>query len=179
MNIVNNFASETAEASGGFGALGIDAKAFLIQFVTFVLVFVVLKKFVFKPITNVLDSRQKAIDEGLKLTNELTAEKEKLEAEVAKVSKEARKQADELISATKDQADTMIKEAEDNAQKKADKILEDAKKKIEQEAASIKRAIEKEAVELVIKATEVVASQKIDAKKDQVLIADAIREQSK
>lgn len=179
MNTYTNFASESAEASGGFGALGIDAKAFLIQFVTFILVFIVLKKFVFQPIVNVLEARKKAIDDGLRLTNELTAEKEKLEAEVAKVSTEARKRADEVIAASKDQADAMIKEAEASAQTKADRILQEAKKKIDQEVISVRRAVEKEAVELVIKATEIVAAEKIDAKKDQELIAHAIKEQSK
>jgi hypothetical protein len=48
------FASETAKEAEGIAALGIDGKTFIVQLITWLIVFTVLVKFVFKPIVNVL-----------------------------------------------------------------------------------------------------------------------------
>lgn len=177
MNIfLLQFASEEAEPSG-IAALGLDPKAFLIQFVTFLLVFYVLRKYVFSHIVNMLEKRRKTIEEGLKLTSELSEEKQKLEREIAEVHRTARKQSDEVIAASRVRADALIKEAEDKAQAKVDNMLNDAKKKIEEETKRARRGLEREIVELVIKATEFVAKEKIDPKKDEKLIAEALRGQ--
>lgn len=174
---VQQFGSEAAEASG-LAALGVDGKAFLIQFVTFVLVFFVLKKYAFTPIIASLEARRKTIEDGLKLTTEMVEERAKLEKEVAKIEQEARKESDQILASTRDQADGIVKAAELKAQAKADNMMSDAKKKIEEETLRARRSLEKDMVNLVVEATEFVAHEKIDATKDKKLIADALKGQS-
>lgn len=175
-SILLQFASEEAEPSG-LAALGLDPKAFLIQLVTFLLVFLVLRKYAFGPIVNLLEKRRKTIEDGLKLTSQLSEEKQKLEREVAEVHKKARKESDEIIATSRVRADALIKEAEDKAQAKVDNMLAEAKKKIDEETKRARRGLEREMVELVIKATEFVAKEKIDPKKDEKLIVEALKGQ--
>lgn len=177
-SFVTQFAAEEAESPEGFAALGFDATAFIIQLITFLLVFYILKKYVFGRIVDLLEKRRLTIEEGMKLTSKLTEEKEKLDQEVAKKLKEARKEADEIIAATHNQAEGMIKQAEATAQTKVDAMLADGKARIQEETARARRKLEQEMVELVIEATEAVAGEKLDAKKDAVLIEKALKGQA-
>ena len=172
------FANGEAEQASGISALGLEPKAFLIQFITFLLVFFVLKKYVFQRIVDTLEKRRKTIDDGLRLTSEALEEKQKLEKEIAVAHREARKQSDEIIAASKDQADGIISSAEQKASAKAEAILDDAKKKIEEEKQRAKRSLESDMVDLVVQATEFVAKERIDSKKDKQLITEALKGQN-
>ncbi len=176
--LLTQFASETAEESSGFAALGFDPKAFLIQLITFLFVFYILKRYVFGRVVDLLEKRRMTIEDGVRLTTEIREQKEKLDKEVEKIQKDARKHADEVISEAQAQSGVILKEAEESAQAKIEILLTEAGKKIEQETQRARAAVEKEAVELVIKATEVIAREKIDTKKDQSLIANALKEQA-
>ncbi len=176
-NIFTQFAAEESGVSG-FGALGIDAKAFLIQLVTFLLVFFVLRKYVFGRVVKLLDERQRTIEKGVRLTNEMSVAKSKLEEEISAARKNARAEADKMLADAHEQAGATLKEAEDAAQRKVDAILSDAHKKIEEETERARRNLEKDLVELVIQATEIVAREKISPKKDSELIEKALKEQA-
>lgn len=162
----------------GIAALGIDPKAFVIQLITFLLVYLILRRFVFKPVVRVLQKRQETIEQGVKLTSELTNQKEALDKEVAEARKQARKDAEKIVAESHAQATAMIKDAEEAAQAKAAAVIEDAHKKIADDAARARRDLEKEMVELVIAATEKVTGEKIDAKKDNALITSALKGQA-
>ncbi len=69
----------------------------------------------------------------------------------------------------------MVKEAEETAQTKADAIVEEAHQKIADETPRARRDLEKEMVGLVIDATEAVTREKLDAKKDNALIENALK----
>lgn len=173
--IVTNFA-ETSEASG-IGALGVDGKAFIIQLVTFVLAFWVLKKFAFKPIMKVLDERRKVIEDGVTLGEEMKKERTTLEAQISEKLADAREEADGILASAQDNARELVREAEDKAKTKADGILADAKDRIDQETARARQSLEKEMVSLVSEATEAIIGEKVDAKKDAALVERALKGQ--
>lgn len=172
---LSRFAAETAAEAEGIAALGIDPKAFIIQLITWLLVFVVLIRFVFKPIIRILQQRQDTIDEGIRLTTEMVSQKDKLDAEVEKQLASARKEADAIIAKTHDEATAMIKTAEETAQEKVNAMIADAHAKIEEETIKARRSLEKEVIDLVIEATEIVTSEKLDPRKDADLIKNALK----
>lgn len=176
-NLLNIFAAEEAEATG-LAALGIDVQAFVVQLLTFLLVFIVLYKFVFHRIVKMLEKRQKTIEEGVQLTSDMQAEKEKLDEEVERVRKETRTESDQLIADTKDKASLIVKQAEEKSQQKADQIIKEAKQKIAEESDKAKRGLEKEMVELIIASTEEVIRQKLDTDKDRRLVAEILKERA-
>lgn len=175
IEILTIFGAEEAEGASGIAALGIDGKAFLTQLITFLVVFYILKKFVFGRVVDMLEKRRETIEKGVSLTSEMQVEKEKLEKEVEKTLKKAREDANDVLAKTHEQSSAMIKEAEEKAQSKVDAMIKEAKVKIADETARAKRSLEKELVELVINATEAVASEKLDAQKDSALIAKALK----
>ncbi len=85
--IISNFSDVN---QSGLGALGVNAGAFLIQIVSFMIVFLILKKFAFKPIIKIMDDRRKLIDSGVSLGEEMKKKSVELEEEVEKRLHEAR-----------------------------------------------------------------------------------------
>jgi len=172
------FATEEVPSSG-IGALGISPSAFVIQFITFVFVFILLKKFAFKPIVRLLEERRQVIDDGVKLGQKLEKERAKLNEEVVKVMRDARIEADKIIGNGQKEAREIIREAEHVGQRKVDIMMTDAEARINEDTEQAKRKLEKEIVGLVSEATEVIVDEKVDAKKDAALIAKALKGQGK
>lgn len=166
-----------AEEAGGspLAALGVDAKSLIFQLITFFLVFLVLKRFAFKPITKMLVERRKVIEDGVKMGQRMERERAKLDAEVIKVMRDARTEADKIISNGQKEARDIIREAEKVGQRKVDTMLADATDRINEEAEQAKRRLEKEIVGLVSDATEAIVEEKIDPKKDAKLIDKALK----
>lgn len=167
-----------AESSGsGLSALGVDGKAFLMQLVTFLLAFLVLKRFAFKPILRVLNERHELIESGVKLGEEMQKERAKLDQTVENTLQDARKEADGIIAAAHETSRETIREAEDKARTKADGILKDAESRIKTDTARARKKLEGELVGLISDATEAIIGEKVDAKKDAQLIDKALKEQ--
>lgn len=164
-----------AEESSGLGALGVDGKAFVIQLVTFVLAFLVLRRFAFQPILKVLRERRDTIESGVTLGEQMRKEHAALEDKVEKALHEARIQADSIIAGAQDTGRQAIKEAEDKAREKASGILQEAELRIGQETARARKTLEKELVGLISDATEAIIEEKVDAKKDAALIERALK----
>jgi F-type H+-transporting ATPase subunit b len=163
------------ESSSGLGALGVDGKAFVIQLITFVLAFWVLKRYAFTPIAKVLNERRETIENGVKLGEEMQKERAKLDAQVEKALHEARQEADGIIAGAQDTAKQTIRESEDKAREKAAGIIDAADARIEQDTARARKALQKELVGLISDATEAIIEEKVDAKKDAQLIERALK----
>ncbi len=164
-----------AEQASGLSALGVDGKAFLIQLVTFLLAFWVLKRYAFKPILGVLNERRELIEDGVRLGEEMQKEKTQLDKKVDDTLKSARKEADEIVANAEDAGRQISAEAEKKAQAKADGILAQAENRIAQDTARARQKLEKELVGLISDATEAMIDEKVDATKDAKLIDKALK----
>lgn len=173
------FAAETAEsashASEGL-PLGLSLQAFIIQLVTFILVFLLLKKFAFKPIVKMLNERHKVIDDGVRLGQKMEKEQAQLEEHKAEIVRQARHEADAIVATAHKEARDVNREAEKSAHKKAEAILADAEVRIKEETDQAKRKLEKDVAKLVAEATEAVVEQKLDKAADSKLIDKIVKE---
>jgi F-type H+-transporting ATPase subunit b len=177
--MVTNLIQNLGDSSSGLGALGFSGSSFLIQLITFILAYLVLRRFAFGPITKVLSERRELIDKGVSLGEQMKKEKVRLEDDIRKQLSEAREKADAIIASAEQSSKDSIHAAEAKAQEKADIILSEAKLKTTQEMANAKRKLEHEIADLVAVATEVLTGEKVDAKKDSKLITKAIYGQAK
>lgn len=171
--VFNTFAQTGSEQ--GIGALGFDGRALLIQLITFGLVFLVLKRFAFKPILKVLNERRQTIDSGITLGEQMKQERAELEAKLEAKMEEAVKEADGIIARADEAAKATIREAEDKAKAKAADVLKDAESRIAQDTARARQTLEKEVAGLVAEATEAIIQEKVDTKKDAELIERALK----
>ena len=165
------------ETASGIGALGISPGAFVIQLISFVIVFLLLKKFAFKPIVRLLEERRKVIDDGVKMGQKLENERAKLDAEVVKVMRDARTEADKIIGNGQKEAREIIRDAEKVGARKVDTMLTDAEARIAEETEQSKRKLEKEIIGMVSEATEAIIEEKVDLTKDANLIDKVLKGQ--
>jgi F-type H+-transporting ATPase subunit b len=175
--VITLFTQFGAEESSGIGALGLDGKALLIQLVTFVLAFLVLRRFAFKPILKVLTERRELIESGVSIGEQMKQDQAKLDAKIDAELAKARKEADAVIAAANETSRDTIREAEVKAQDKAAGILKDAEERIKTDTARARKKLEGELVGLISDATEAIIGEKVDAKKDAQLIDRALQGQ--
>jgi F-type H+-transporting ATPase subunit b len=170
-------ATETEAASSGlFEALGIDLRLLLLQGIAFLILVWFLGKFVYPPLMKAIDERQAAIEQGTKAAEEAQEKAASTEADVNKMFKEARAQADEIVQTAHKEAVGMIEAAESKAKKRADHIVSEAKAQLEQDVAAARAALKADTAELVALATERIVKEKVDAKRDASLIERALKE---
>lgn len=172
------FAVAEAQTTG-IGALGISASAFIIQFISFSIVFILLRWLAFKPIGKLLEERRKTIDAGVKMGLEMEKEKAKLDTEVAKKMREARLETDKIIANAHKDARDVIREAEKSASRKTEAMLSDAEVRIEAETERAKMALEKDIIGLISEATEAIVGEKVDMAKDGEIIDKILKRRAK
>ena len=90
----------------------------IISLLNLTIMFLVLKKFLFKPVKKVFADRQAAV--AAQYENAAKAEE---------AAKESKSQWEEKLASAKDEADTIIKSASESAAKRGDEIVAEAKEK--------------------------------------------------
>ncbi len=169
-------AEKTAEHASGL-PLGIDVKTLVFQFITFLLVFIILRRFAVKPIVAMLDKRHKTIDDGVRMGLTMEKEKAKFDKNLDGVMRDARHDADKVIANANKEAREIMREAEKTAQRKADAMFADAEARIAEESRQATRKLEKDIVGMVSDATEAIVGEKVDASKDAKIIDKALKGQ--
>lgn len=175
-SILTTFASAEAEEAQGIAALGIDPWAILAQGVTFLILFLLIKKFALSKIVGTLEERRKTIEGSLDKAEELNRQNEEAEKRVNALLQEARKDADANIAKSREEAGAIVLEAETKAGEKAEKIIADGEARIKNEVEKAKVELKKETLDLVAHATGVVLGESVDAKKNEALIKKALKE---
>jgi len=179
MNLLLRFAAEEAGQKSGIAVLGINPVGLALQLITFLILFLLLKKFAFTSIVAMLEKRRKTIDDGVRLGQKMAAEQEKLEEEIAKTLHSARAEADKIIAAGHQEAGEVIKHAENTAARRIDTMLSDAQAKIDDDIKRARTELRRETLHLVAEAAGAVLEEKVDVSKDESLLNRAVQGASK
>jgi len=173
---LRSISSFAESSSGGISSLGLNVKGFLFQLATFVIVLLILRRWVFPKLVATLEARRQTLEESLvqaKRTEEaLAAAEEKAEAILHK----ARAQADTALADARAQAKELIAKAEAAAQGQAARLLKEAEAQLEQEGNKLRDQLKDELADLVVLTTEKVLRKKINPAEDARLIEESIKE---
>lgn len=169
-------AAEAEHSAGLFQALGIDWKLLIEQAIAFLVLVLLLAKFVYPALMKAVDGRRDAIEAGLKEAKQSQEAAEKAQAEVAGMLETARKDADDIIARSHQEANLLVAEAEEKAKGRADQIVADARQQLDNDVRKAREALKRDTVELVSLATEKVIGEKLDDKKDAALVSRALKE---
>jgi F-type H+-transporting ATPase subunit b len=113
---------------------GFDPILLVAQIINFLIIFYLLKRFLYKPVLGMLKTREDKIKEGMKQAEEARLTLEKTIDEEKKILAKAHEEAKSLITDAKTQAIEVSREVEENTKKQAEKILLDARAQIEQDS---------------------------------------------
>ena len=169
-------ATSAAEQAGLLGTLGINYKLFLAQLLNFGLVAFVIWKWVYNPLLKMLDERTTKIEQGLKDAEESAALKASSSEEKGAVIAEARSNARQIMEDAEVNAQEVADEKVRKTKEEVERIVTQGKDQLQSEREKMVREAKAELADLLVLATEKVAGEKLDAKKDAALIQKALKD---
>ncbi len=143
---------------------------FLGQAVAFVIFVVLCMKYVWPPLMNALEKRQKEIADGL-----ANAEKAKKNLELAKTNaaealRQAKAEAQQIIDDANKQRSMILDRAAEEATNEKNRIVQAAKAEIEAERNKAREELRAEVIALAIAGAEKILDKKMDASSDHQLV---------
>lgn len=142
-------------------SLGINGPFLLAQIINFIVLLLILRAVLYKPMLNMLEGRKQRIAEGLQ-----AAEKARQEAEIERASLEAkldeeRREVMERIATASKRGDTLAQEIETAARQDAQRIANDARQEAERERERIIAEAQDQIAELAMLAAEKVLGREL------------------
>ena len=132
--------------------IGINPIYLIGQIVNFLILFFVLKSFVFKPVLKLLDERTKKISQGLKAAEENIKSKEKFEEQKKTELGKARKEVEKIIAEAKKesqkQGELIIESARLEAKRQGEKEFMQFQQRLAEEEKALKEKVTKIALDL-------------------------------
>lgn len=154
-----------------FSQFGIQPILLLAQVVNFLVLLYILKRFLYKPILDMLKKREEKIREGLaagaKGEELLAKAKEEEKGVLAKASEEASL----LLEESRQRAAKMEEEFLVKAREEGEQIISHARVQIEQEQKEAERALEQKSVQTAINVLEKILPRLL-SKQDQIRILE-------
>jgi F-type H+-transporting ATPase subunit b len=147
---------------------------FVVSTILLLALIALMVKFAWKPILNSLEERESGIENALAAAENARKEMQNLQADNAKLVKEARAERDALMKEARDLRDTMIAEAKADAKEVTTKLIENAQASIQQEKQAALAEIKKSVAELSIDIAESVIKRELANKDDQLKLVEGI-----
>jgi F-type H+-transporting ATPase subunit b len=156
------------------GRLGFDWKLALMNLVNVVILFVLLKRYLFRPVIAMIDERRRVIKDGV--DNALQAKTELLMAErrAQELIDDAKVEANKIVEVSHNEAKRVGEQIKTKAKEEIELLIAQAKRNIEIDKKEMKDTLRKETVQIVVLAVEKILSEKLDGKRDTALIQDIL-----
>jgi F-type H+-transporting ATPase subunit b len=144
-------------------------------FVSFAILFFLLKKFAWKPIVGTVNDREKSIKEALASAEAAKLEMQNLTADNERILKEARAEREMMMKEAREIKTKMIADAKDEAKESADKMIVQAQAAIESEKKAAVAELKSQVASLSIEIAEkVMKSELSDSDKQLKLVEEML-----
>ncbi len=144
------------------------------QMITFGIFVIICMKYIWPPLMNALEERNRRIAEGLAAAQRGQKELEEAESKVAGNLTEAKQQAQEIISQAQKRANEIVDEAKDAARDEADKIKISASADIDQQINSAREELRKEVSSIALAGAAQILKREVDAKVHADVLDDLV-----
>ncbi|MBI5370203.1 F0F1 ATP synthase subunit B [Candidatus Uhrbacteria bacterium] len=171
-------AAQTVEATGGLGMLGINAKILLAQLVNFLIVLLVLWRWVYRPMVKLLDERSARIEASMKHADEIDAKMAAIEKEQQRLVGQAKTEAAAILESSRQDAERRKKEMIDAAKQEVQSVVAQGKDQLQAQKHQMIHEAKEEIVEIAIQAAQKVLQEQIDEKISHKLSERVIKQLS-
>ncbi|MFZ5943922.1 MAG: F0F1 ATP synthase subunit B [Bacillota bacterium] len=144
--------------------------------INFLILVAILNKFLYKPVTNMLDERKKEVVGNLDKAEAAKAEAEKLKDDYANQIKNAKNEAQEIITKAAKLGEETKNEIVTQAKQEAEKISVKAQEEIKLEKNKALSELRDEVASLAVMAAEKIISKTIDSKDHEKMVKDFVKE---
>ncbi|MFP4456777.1 MAG: F0F1 ATP synthase subunit B [Clostridia bacterium] len=150
--------------------MDIDIRNIIFQIINTLILFFVLRKIFFKPVTKFLDERQNTIKNKIDRTEEDLKEAAKLKEEYEQKLREARQEALSIMDSASSQGEKKREEIISQARTEAERIKEKASAEIESEKEQALTYLRDHLAELATSAASVVLEKSLDTESQAHLV---------
>jgi F-type H+-transporting ATPase subunit b len=150
--------------------------SFVVEIVAFIVMILILARWVYPRVMEAAEARQKAVVEQLDAAEKARAEAEQRLKDAEARLQEARTQASSIIEGANRSAQQLSADARARADEEARRIAESARKEIQAERDKALDSVRTEVADLVVAATEKVVGEALDGERHRRLIDKAIEE---
>ena len=145
--------------------------------IIFIVFFILLAKFAWKPILGAVKSREESINNALASAEAARREMQNLTADNERILQEARMERDALLKEAREMKESIISEAKGEAHAQATKVIDQAKATIESEKHAAIAEIKNQVAELSLEIAEKVMRNELSDKNKQIkLVEDMLKE---
>lgn len=156
--------------------LGIEPGLLIAQIVNFAIVALVLWKFAYKPVVEMLENRRKKIEASISEAERIEKERENLNKEIGEKLEEAKKEASRIVDEAKKTGARLSQDLYKNAEEQSARMIQNAEKEIAAMTDTAKSEIQAETTKLVVLALEKVSKETVDAKTNEKMVEKTIKE---
>ena len=161
---------------GGFASLGINLPLVVVFTVNFIVLLIMLRLFLYKPVIKVLDERTKRTREAMELAEATKKEYEQAKGEVQKQIEKGRQEAQAILTQAMQVGERLKEESRTEATKQAQVIIDRTRSELEAERDRIIGDLRREFVDISIAAAEKVIKETLDAEKHRKLIEETLQQ---
>jgi F-type H+-transporting ATPase subunit b len=161
---------------GGFASLGVNLPLLVVFVINFIVLFVLLRLFLYKPVLKMLDERAKRTAEAMEQAEATKKEYEQARVEVQKQIEKGRQEAQAILTQAIQVGERLKEESRQEAQKQAQVIVDRTRTELEAERDKIVGDLRREFVDISISAAEKVIKETLDKEKHRKLIEETLRE---
>jgi F-type H+-transporting ATPase subunit b len=141
-------------------------------FISFAILFLVLKKFAWKPIVGTVNDREQSIKDALASAENAKKEMQNLTADNERILKEARAEREMMIKEARDLKTKMISDAKEETKATTDKMIIQAQEAIENEKKSAMADLKNQVASLSVEIAEKVIKGELSNKDKQLKIVE-------
>ncbi|CAK0746808.1 ATP synthase subunit b [Gammaproteobacteria bacterium] len=141
------------------------------QMITFSVLVIFIKEFLWGPVIQALEDRKKRIADGLAAAERGHHERELGQKRAIEIIREARQSAAEMIEQAQNRARDILEDTEEEARAAAERLMLAARTEIDQEASRAREQLRHELVVLAVAAAERILRKEIDVKEHEQLLA--------
>ena len=142
------------------------------QMAAFIALIYFVNSLLWKPMSEMLEDRQKRIADGLAAAEKGKHEQELAEQNAMQKISEAKAQATEIVSQAQRRSNEIVEEAKSTAREEADRIITAANSEIEQEMNRAKETLRKEVSSIAVAGASKILKKEVDAKSHASLLDD-------
>ncbi|MEI6237797.1 MAG: F0F1 ATP synthase subunit B [Candidatus Saccharibacteria bacterium] len=141
-------------------SIGVNYKLLIAQLVNFILLFIILYKFLYRPVLKILNERSSKISKSLDDAKKVEARLVTVEQEIEQKLVDADNKTNAIIAEAKEQSIALDKNMHDEAKKKVDRIIDQAKLDIVSQKKMMLAEVQSEVADLVSEALKLIANDK-------------------
>ncbi len=167
--------AKAVEATGGLGMLGINLKIFIAQMINFIIVLLVLWKWVYTPLVRLLDERSKRVEMSMKHADRIEQRMKEIEEEQTRVVHQAKSEAAAILDQARADGEQRKTELLASAKADVERVVRQGKERLQVEKTNMLREAKSEIVEIAIAAATKVLKESISEKSSQTLAQDVVK----